>query len=223
MPQDGKSPAHRSPNLRLRIRTVYPRAVWRQPQANAYSRGGGLMRSVSGPGRRCGRLRSGCGDVRRRRSCGSVGRLLDRRFGGPAGRVVPGEERAGHVSRPRPSRREPAPDLDTPPRSSSATRSAVAWFRWSSSARRGTSRARVETSTKSSGTRAGSRQASSFLVGYSISGCVGSRWSSSARRGTSRARVETSAKSPGRVAGFRHASSFLVGYSISGWGVPLVE
>ena len=155
----------------------------------------------------------------------------------PAGRVVPREERAGHVSRPQPSPRRPSPDLDTPPRSSSATRSAdgefrrsatrsadggsrrsssALWTRWSSSAPLGTSRARVETSAGSAGTVTGSRHASSFLAAYSISGSVGFRWSSSAPRGTSRARVETSAGSLRTVAGSRHASSFLVGYSISG-------
>ena len=155
----------------------------------------------------------------------SAGRVVPRRS---AGRVVPGEERAGHVSRPRPSFRGLSPDLDTPPRSSSATRSAdgeFRWsssalrFRWSSSARRGTSRARVETSTKSPETVTGSRHASSFLVGYSISGSVGFRWSSSAPRGTSRARVETSTKSPGTRTGSRHGRSSLAAYSISGWGV----
>ncbi len=101
--------------------------------------------------------------------------LLDQRLWGSAGRVVPGEERAGHVSRPRPGLRGRSPDLDTaarpsrptrsaewgpsrPTRSaewgpSRPTRSAVVGFRWSSSARRGTSRARVETSTKSPETR----------------------------------------------------------------------
>ncbi len=100
-----------------------------------------------------------------------------------AGRVVPREERAGHVSRPQASPSRPSPDLDTPPRSSSATRPAVALFRWSSSA-------------------------------------PYSRWSSSAPRGTSRARVETSTKSPQTLTGSRHASSFLVGYSINGTRVP---
>ena len=45
-------------------------------------------------------------------------------------------------------------------------------FRWSSSAPRRRSRARVETPAKSPGTVTGSRHASSFLVGYSINGCV---------------------------------------------------
>ena len=115
--------------------------------------------------------------------------------------------------------------------------------RWSSSARRGTSRARVETSTKSPGTLTGSRHGRSFLAAYSISGwghessrptrsagvefrwsssALWSCWSSSARRGTSRARVETSTKSPRTLTGSRHGRSFLVGYSISGRRVPPV-
>ena len=43
-------------------------------------------------------------------------------------------------------------------------------FRWSSSALRGTSRARVETPTKSPQTLTGSRHGRSFLAAYSISG-----------------------------------------------------
>ncbi len=71
--------------------------------------------------------------------------LLDQRMCSPAGRVVPRDEGAGHVSRPRPSPRGRSPDLDTPPRSSSAIRSADVESRWSSSAPRRRSRARVET------------------------------------------------------------------------------
>ena len=89
-----------------------------------------------------------------------------------AGRVVPRDEGAGHVSRPRPSPWGLSPDLDTPPRSSSATRSAEGGSRWSRSAPRRRSRARVETSTTSLWTLTGSRHASSFLVGYSINGCA---------------------------------------------------
>ena len=108
----------------------------------------------------------------------------------PAGRVVPRDEGAGHVSRPPTGPQEPSPDLDTAARSSRPTRSALGtrplvprrlldqrmWvpagrrFRWSSSAPRGTSRARVETSHRSAGTLTGSRHASSYLVGYSING-----------------------------------------------------
>ena len=101
-------------------------------------------------------------------------RLLDQRLSGSAGRVVPRDEGAGRVSRPRPSPRERSPDLDTAARSSSATRSAKLRSRWSSSAPRRRSRARVETSTKSPRTLTGSRHGSSFLAAYSISGCVGS-------------------------------------------------
>ena len=156
---------------------------------------------------------------------------------------MPREERAGHVSRPRPSPHRPSPDLDTPPRSSSATRSADGEFRWSatrsadagsrwsSSAPRRRSRARVETSAKSPRTLARSRHASSSLRHAALvpraatqyksssatrSAKLRSRWSSSAPRRRSRARVETSARSPGTFTGSRHASSFLVGYSISG-------
>ena len=105
-------------------------------------------------------------------------------------------------------------------------------FRWSSSAPRGTSRARVETPTKPPQTLTGSRHSRSSLTAYSINGRVGSRWSrgallfrwsSSAPRGTSRARVETPSKSQQTLTGSRHASSFLVGYSTSGCVVPLVE
>ena len=60
---------------------------------------------------------------------------LERGVDGSVGRVVPREERAGHVSRPWPGPCGPLRDLDTPPRSSSATRSADVWFRWSSGAR----------------------------------------------------------------------------------------
>ena len=118
-----------------------------------------------------------------------------------AGRVVPREERAGHVSRPRPSPRGLSADLDTAARSSRPTRSASGARllvprrlldqrnpRWSSSAPRRRSRARVETSHGSAGTLTRSRHASSYLVGYSISG-----------------------------------QGVLVGHSISGCEVPLVE
>ena len=91
--------------------------------------------------------------------------------------------------------------------------------RWSSSAPRGTSRARVETRAKPPQTLTRSRHGRSSLTAYSISGYHGPagrvvprgsagrvvpatkeplfRWSSSAPRGTSRARVETPTKSPG--------------------------
>ncbi len=52
------------------------------------------------------------------------------------GRVVPRDEGAGHVSRPRPSPRGPSPDLDTATRSSRPTRSADGGFRCPSVARR---------------------------------------------------------------------------------------
>ena len=60
---------------------------------------------------------------------------LNQRLWGSVGRVVPREVRAGHVSRPPASPLGPSPDLDTPPRSSSATRSAEREFRRSSGAR----------------------------------------------------------------------------------------
>ena len=167
----------------------------------------------------------------------SAGRVVHRPS---AGRVVPREERAGHVSRPQPSPHRPSPDLDTPPRSSSATRSAGGGSRWSSSAR--TSAGRVVPREERAGhvsrppagpqepspdldtpPRSSSATRSADAEFRWSSSAPKFRWSSSARRGTSRARVETSHGSPPTLTGSRHGRSSLAAYSISGWGVPLAE
>ena len=138
-------------------------------------------------------------------------RLLDQRNPPTAGRVVPREERAGHVSRPPAGPQEPSPDLDTPPRSSSATRSAEPTHRWSSSAPRGTSRARVETTRRSAGTLTRSDSKTPLAPPPSTLNAHPAAGFSTAP-----------SEAEGRLL-TRHASSSLVGYSISGWGVPLVE
>ena len=152
----------------------------------------------------------------------------------PSGRVVPGEERAGHVSRPPAGPLGPTPDLDTPPRSSAATRSADAGFplvelrpvvpvvgwcpaRDESGTCRDLGQVCVDCHWISARPLV-PRGLLDHRVGSF--GCVGSRWSSGAGRGTSRARVETSGRFLWSVIGSRHGRSFLAAYSISGLGVP---